>query len=188
MSGRFKQDTNWCVITGAPSSGKTAVIGVLAHRGYAIQTEVAREVINLGLRQGLTLQEIRNDVGGLQRDILEVGLAREMALDVNKTIFLDRGLPDSITYLKIAGLDTMEAVAVSSLFRYRHVFLFDRLPFVHDEVRTESAVLAEKLDGMLEADYRALGYSPIRVPVMPVEERADFVLEKIDSGKTIPVA
>ena len=179
MTAHFKYETQWCVITGAPSSGKTAVISALAHRGYAIQTEVAREVINLGISEGRRLEEIRKDVAALQRGILEVCLAREMALDVSKTVFLDRGLPDSITYLKIAGLPTLEAVTISSLFRYRAVFVFDRLPFVHDEVRTENEALAEKLDKLLEGDYRALGYAPIRVPVLPIEQRADFVLDHL---------
>ena len=175
----FKYKTNWCVITGAPSSGKTSVIRDLAHRGFAIQGEVARELIEMAMNHGRTLEEIRRDAEKLQKGILEVTLAREMALDVDTLIFMDRGLPDSITYFKLVGLDGMEATATSRLFQYRAVFLFDRLPVVKDAVRTESNALADKIDKMLEEDYKSVGYAPIRVPLLPVTERADFILNHL---------
>jgi predicted ATPase len=176
---KFKNKTNWCVITGAPSSGKTSVINELARRGYAVQAEVARELIELGMSNGQPLEEIRRNAKALQEGILEVTVAREMELDVNKLFFLDRGLPDSITYFKLAGLDGVEATALSYLFQYRAVFLFDRLPIVKDAVRTESNIQAKKIDKMLEDDYRAVGYAPVRVPVLPVAQRADFILKNL---------
>jgi predicted ATPase len=188
MTNTFKYKTNWSVITGAPSSGKTSVIKELAHRGYAIQGEVARELIELGMDQGRALEDIRRDAEDLQKGILEVALAREMGLKLETTVFLDRGLPDSITYFKLAGLDGMEARAISLLFQYRAVFLFDRLPLRKDNVRTEDDALADKIDGMLEEDYRSVGYAPVRVPVMPVEKRADFILKFLDSVKTFSIA
>ena len=36
------------------------------------------------------------------------------------------------------------------------------------------------LDNQLESDYRDLGYEPIRVPVIPLEERVKIILENID--------
>jgi predicted ATPase len=184
----FKNKTNWCVITGAPSSGKTSVINELAKRGFETQQEVARELIELGMSQGQSLTDIRRNAAELQKGILEVALAREMGLDLKNTVFLDRGLPDSITYFKLAGLDGIEAAAVSRLFEYRAVFIFDRLPLVKDDVRTEDNELAAKIDAMLESDYRSVGYRPIRVPVLSIEKRADFVLEYMRSGKTFSVA
>ena len=179
-SGSFKNKTNWCVITGAPSSGKTSVVKELAKRGFAIQAEVARELIELGMSSERPLATIRQDAKELQKGILEVTLAREMGLDLDKTIFFDRGLPDSITYLKLAGIDGFEAWTMSHLFQYRAAFIFDRLPVVKDDVRTEDEALADKIDRMLEFDYRSVGYEPIRVPVLSVKERADFILKYIN--------
>lgn len=175
----FKYMTNWCVVTGAPSSGKTSVVDELAHRGHAIQAEVARELIEECLRKGKSLADIRSQPDGLrelQRRILELKLAREMALDTKTLVFMDRGMPDSITYFRLAGLDTMEAEAASHLFRYRAVFIFERLPIKQDGIRTESEGDAAKIDLLLEEDYRALGYDPVRVPVLPIAKRADFIL------------
>ncbi len=178
----FKYQTNWCVVTGAPSSGKTSVVEELAHRGHAIQAEVARELIEECLRRGKSLAEIRDQPDGirlLQRRILELKLAREMALDPETLVFMDRGMPDSITYFRLAGLDTLEAAASSRLFRYRAVFIFERLPIKKDGIRTESESDAAKIDILLEEDYRSLGYHPIRVPVLPIAERADFILQHL---------
>jgi predicted ATPase len=178
----FKYTTNWCAITGAPSSGKTSVIEELAHRGYAIQNEVARELIEEALRRGKTLTEIRDKEHAqeLQRRILKLKVAREKGLDRNTLVFTDRGTPDSIVYFRLAGLDTAAPVEASKIFRYRAVFLFDRLPqFLKDGVRTESEQQAREIERMLIDDYTALGYDVIRVPVVPVAARADFILQKL---------
>ncbi|TAL27960.1 MAG: hypothetical protein EPN97_15765 [Alphaproteobacteria bacterium] len=182
MTGHFKYDTNWCVITGAPSSGKTSVIEELAHRGYAIQNEVARELIEECLRRGLSLSEIRDGahVQDLQRRILKLKIAREKGLDRGTLVFTDRGTPDSIAYFRLAKLDTAEAIEASKIFRYRAVFLFDRLPqFSKDGVRTESEQQAKEIERMLIDDYTALGYKVIRVPVIPILARTDFILRKL---------
>lgn len=179
MQGDFKYKTNWCVITGAPSSGKTSVIQELDHRGFKVQHEVAREVIENDISHGRSLAEIRQDIKGLQDNILETGHEQETELDVKATVFLDRGLPDSISYLRLAKLDDSKARAASLIYHYRAVFIFDMVPFVEDGIRTEDAAAAAALDRQLEADYRSLGYAPIRVPVMDVVKRADFLVENL---------
>lgn len=186
MNQGFKNKTNWCVITGAPSSGKTSVVEELMHRGYPVQNEVARELFETCLKNGETLQQIRSDekkVQALQKQILERILAREMSLDTKKTIFMDRGMPDSITYFRLAKLSTLESRSMSHLFQYRAVFIFDRLPIVKDNVRTEDDTQADKIDKMLEEDYKSVGYAPIRVPVVPIKERAEFILRHLEELK-----
>lgn len=171
------QSTEWIVITGAPSSGKTSVINDLKARGYPVQDEVAREYIEACIARGLSLQDIRADGGcDLQQQILRLKTEREATLAPKDTVFLDRGIPDSMTYFRLAGLDVAAAKAAAGQFRYDAVFLFDRLPVVHDGVRVEDEVMAGDIDKMLMQDYRSLGYDPVRVPVMPVEKRTDFIL------------
>lgn len=183
---KFKYETNWCVITGAPSSGKTSVIDELARRGYPIQTEVARELIEECLRHGMTLAEIRSSayVQELQQKILRFKIAREMALDVSKLVFADRGTPDSIVYFRKASLAIEEAVKASSIYKYKAVFMLDRLPLVKDGVRTESDDQAADIGRLIEEAYHALGYELTRVPVLPIPARADFILQKL--GNPVP--
>jgi predicted ATPase len=173
------KETNWVVITGGPSSGKTSVILELARRGFATTEETAREIIEERMALGMTLAEARADVAGLQREILARNLAREDALDPAALVFLDRGIGDSMAYYPLAGLEVGPVIAAASRFRYRAVFVFDPLPVQQDRVRTESQEQAAKIGAAAEEGYRALGYDPVRVPVMPIEARADFILEKL---------
>lgn len=185
MNG-FRFNTNWCAITGAPSSGKTSVIEELAHRGYAVQSEVARELISESLRRGRTLSEVRDvdHVQSLQFRILKLKIAREKGLNRETLVFTDRGTPDSITYFRLANMDTAEAVRESRIFRYKAVFLFERLPnVVRDGVRTEDDLQAQQIEQMLEADYKALGYGVTRVPVLTIAGRTDFILQHLGVDK-----
>ncbi len=178
--------TNWCAITGAPSSGKTSVIEELQKRGQKTEPEAARAVIEKMLSLGKTLADVRSTAEArkkLQIDILDLKMAREKALDPKDRVFMDRGMPDSISYFRVAGLDVAPAVDACKIFRYRHVFIFDRLPLEHDNVRTETDAEAAALDRALEEDYKMLGYDPVRVAVMPVAARADFILNLLrDEG------
>lgn len=169
--------TNWCVITGAPSSGKTSVIDELKRRGYATDNEIARELIEKLMALGKSLADIRNQdsVQELQRNILKVKMEHEAALDPQETVFMDRGTGDSITYFRRAGLDPVTAMTACEKFRYRRVFLFDRLPLKKDNIRTESDEDAADIEKSLKSDYEDLGYKVVRIPVLPVAERADLV-------------
>jgi predicted ATPase len=131
------------------------------------------------LQSGLSLQEINKDIAAKQNGIIQTGLALHAAIPTDRLTFMDRGIPDSISYLRLAGINTAEAHKSAMIYHYRAVFIFDRLPIVQDEVRNESDEVAANLDALLEQDYRALGYSPIRVPVMPVAKRADFMLKTL---------
>ena len=46
-------------------------------------------------------------------------------------------------------------------------------------MRSEDEHIARRLHGLIAESYRMLGYEIIRVPVMPIPRRADFVLDHI---------
>jgi len=170
--------TNWCVFTGAPCSGKTSVINRLHMLGYKCIPEAARVYIEQELSKGRTLNQIRADEGAFQNKMISIKKRIESALPVEDNIFLDRAMPDSISYLFLAKMDLSVAIEASNNFRYRHVFVFDPLPWQEDEARNEDDKTIALLDKRLEADYRGLGYEPIRVPVMPIEDRVDLILRQ----------
>lgn len=174
--GQPARSTQWCVITGAPSSGKTAVILQLAQRGCRVVHEAARAYIEHELKKGRTLQEIKSDPLHFERRILLNKIDIESHLSATERLFLDRAVPDSIAYYRFEGLDSGEPERFSRLFRYRRVFFFDRLRLTRDAVRSENDDSAETLERLLEVSYRELGYDLIRVPVMPVAERTRLVL------------
>ncbi len=169
--------TNWYVITGAPCSGKSSVIQALAQRGFKVVHETARAYIDGQLASGLTLEEIKSDMLSFERHILLEKVRVEATLPKNRLHFLDRAVPDSVAYFQLEGLDHDEPLGYSRQIRYRGVFLFERLAFETDAVRTEDNELASQIELLLENCYRQLGYAIMRVPVMPVERRADWVLK-----------
>src|SRR3989338_9738781 len=99
-------NTNWYVIAGPPSSGKTTLIHYLASLGYAVLPETARMVIDRELKEGKTLQEIRSNTEALQRTILAERLLLETHAIVDQLTFLDTAIPCAAAYCKLAGVDS----------------------------------------------------------------------------------
>jgi predicted ATPase len=170
-------NTRWIVLTGGPSTGKSKTLAHLAFLGCAIRPEAARVHIDDELSRGRSLAQIRADEAQFQRDVLALKIAAEARTPPGERIFWERGMPDSIVYLAHCGADEAEAVAASQTVRYEQVFVLDRLPgFEADYARTEDESAARTLHDELERQYRLLGYAPVRVPVLPIAERAQFIL------------
>lgn len=171
--------TRWIVIDGAPSSGKTTVVHALQRRGLRIIPEVARAFAEMELARGKPLEEVRGNPRAFQGAVIDLFIERERRLPPEDTLVLDVGLPGCSAYARLHNLQGLPDPLAAHLHRYQHVFLFDRLPFEEDHVRTENEEMAIFLDKAIEEAYRRLGYSPTRVPVMDVEERADFVISHL---------
>ncbi|MFP4346855.1 MAG: AAA family ATPase [Desulfococcaceae bacterium] len=169
--------TRWHVITGAPCSGKTAVIQDLEARGYRVVHETARRFLEKE-REKLKLEspEYRKQA---QAAILDIKLEIESALPADETLFLDRGVPDSIAYYLLHGLDPAEIMERGRRHRYRRVFFCKRLPLQADFIRTEDEATVARLHAFLLQAYRRLDYTVIPVPVLSIGERADFILKHL---------
>jgi predicted ATPase len=176
----MKNKNNWYAISGVACSGKTTIIKLLEQRGYKVVHESATEVIRLEQTKGKTLEEIRRDEASFQRLILDMKLFYESRLDPKDTVFLDRGIPDSVAFYKHLKIPLdehlMKAVRTAS---YKKVFLFDPLPLVRENLRLESEDDLRRMHQYNTETYLALGFCTIRVPVMPIEERLQFILENL---------
>jgi predicted ATPase len=171
--------SKWYVITGVPSSGKTTVLENLAKAGYRTVPEAARLLIDAGLAQGKTVAEIRSNEGDFQRRVVELKLKTEAELPLEEVVFLDRAMPDSIAYYQLCGLDPQEARAVCQRGLYLKVFLMEPIAFEGDYARTESPDAIARLNGLLRDAYEQLGYEVVLVPLVSVEDRTQFILERM---------
>lgn len=177
----FEVHTNWHVITGAPCSGKTTLIKLLEVKGYQTVHEAGRNYIEREKSCGKTLKEIRKSDIDFSFAIKAITLNVENGLSKESTIFLDRAFPDCLTFFRISGLDPNLALPDCFHHHYASVFLLDRFPVQFDEARIENEDIAVAIDEWLMRDYSALGYEVKRVPVLPPEERVEYIISRISN-------
>lgn len=172
--------TNWYVITGASASGKTSMIKRLIKKGHRGVFEIARTHIDNEMKKGLTLEEIRNDEIKFQWDVLKLKLKIEENLNNEDTVFLERGMPDSIAYHEVIGGDPEEMLRHCEKYRYKKIFFLEARPYSKDYARIEDEKTALKIGGEIYKCYKKLDYHIEIIPIMPtVEERVEVILSKI---------
>ena len=175
-----KRPTSWYVITGGPGSGKTTVINLLKARGYTTTIEHARHYIDTQLVQGKTVEEVRQNQQMFQKGVLEMQIRQEAALDPGEIVFLDRAIPDALAYYQFLHLKKDEPLQKAlEKASYKKVFVLDCLPLVNDYARREDEVAQKKIQELLLDVYSSLRFPIVRVPVLPPEERVNFILENI---------
>lgn len=170
----------WYVLTGGPCAGKTTLIEALEAKGYKVMPEAARVHIEAGFAQGKTIEEIRADEVEFQREILRLKVAQEKKLSAEDKIFFDRGMHDSAAYLELHGVkDDPELMAAVAGTGYKKVFLLDIISYEADGVRTETPEQAQEIHKRLGKAYSDAGQLVERVPVLPVEERLEYILQRL---------
>ena len=185
LSTPFQVQTNWHVITGTVSSGKTTLIDQLADKGYRTIPEAARLYIEREMAKGRTIDEIRENPAALQRSLNDMMLRVEQGLRANDVLFLDQAFPDALAFCRANGLNPNGILSECFYHRYASVFLLDRFPVEQDGIRFHDDVTAELIDEWLARDYSALGYSVVRVPVLSPKDRLAFVLERLSDTGTL---
>lgn len=175
-----KRDTNWYVITGGPSTGKTTVINLLAEKGYKTTIEHARHYIDTQKKTGKTVEEIRENKHNFQMEVIELQIKEEKELSPNDIVFLDRAIPDALAYYKFLNLkyDHVLLQAVENV-SYKKIFILDMLPMVNDYARTEDQEAQKVIHQLIKDAYESLPFPIVYVPVLSPEERVKFILDNL---------
>jgi len=175
-----RMHTNWYVITGGPGSGKTTTLNHLNMLGYHTTIEHARHFIDTQMIIGKTVQEIRENQKQFQEGLLDMQILQEASLSPHELVFLDRALPDALAYYRFLNLPVNkkleDALRKAS---YKKVFILKSLPLVNDYARSEDEAAQKKIAELITELYESLPFPVIHVPVLPSEERVDFILKNI---------
>ena len=176
----MQRQTNWYVITGGPSSGKTTTINLLKDRGYITTFEHARHYVDTQRVKGKTVDEVRKNQREFQLGVLDMQIEQENQISPDVLAFLDRAIPDALAYYRFLNLPEDEKLTEAlRTVSYKKVFILDCLPLVNDYARTEDAAAQKKIHALLMEVYESLGFPVIQVPVLQPEERVDFILKNL---------
>jgi predicted ATPase len=102
-----------------------------------IVPEVARKYFADQITKGRSVEEVRGDIKSVEKEILQMQLACEDELHCEKVVFLDRGLPDVLTFYRWEGLNPNLLLKHCFRYCYAAVYVLDPLPVVRDGIRIE---------------------------------------------------
>jgi predicted ATPase len=174
---------HFVIISGCSGGGKSTVLSELALRGYLVVEEPGRQIVK-------ELQAIGGDGLPWSNPIkfLELALSRylyqfNVQKEQEKYIFFDRGIIDALS-LEIDQPPYFAKAA--ELFRYnRLVFLAPpwKEIFQTDPERKHNFSNAKKEFDEILVKYPMFGYETVILPKISVKERADFILNRLNSAQ-----
>lgn len=174
------RQTNWYVITGGPSSGKTTTVNILRDRGYITTMEHARHFLDTQRLKGRTLEEVRENQHEFQLGVLDMQIEQEREIAPHVQVFLDRAIPDAMAYYRFLNLTPDEKlIEAMQKISYKKIFILDYLPLVNDYARNENAEAQKKIHGLITEVYEDLPFPVVHVPILAAELRVDFILEHL---------
>lgn len=168
------------VITGGPCTGKTSLINAISNTHFTIFKEVAREVI----KEQLNLNSNKVpwlDVSGFSKLVLVEQIKDYHSHQKGISVY-DRGIPDILAYLNHGNQFVFSELEKGmELHRYDKVFILPphREIYETDEERRESFESALLLHDHLIKAYHSIGYNPIEIPLLPLQERAQLLIDLI---------
>jgi predicted ATPase len=180
ISNNLRRQTNWYVITGGPGSGKTTTVNLLKERGYITTMEHARHYLDTQRLKGRTIEDVRKQQREFQLGVLDMQIEQENQISPDVQVFLDRAIPDALAYYRFLNLPEDEKLTEAlRTVSYKKIFLLDCLPLVKDYARAEDEAAQKKIHALLVEVYESLGFPIVQVPVLPPEERVDFILKNL---------
>ena len=164
------------LLIGGPGSGKTSILRAIEKNGFNVHHEISREVTAKAREQGID-QLFLSDPFAFSNELL-AGRISQFKKATEGIHFYDRGIPDIPAYHVFTGDDIPENfIEASKEHLYDQVFFLPAWKEIYesDSERYESYEQAVVLGDILNNFYSKLGYTPITVPKLDVENRLTFI-------------
>ncbi|MEH0712159.1 ATP-binding protein [Vibrio owensii] len=174
---------NLIVFTGGPGAGKTSVIEKLIEVGYICAPEVGRKVIKQQVALDGDALPWKDKIAFRDEMVREEKKHHQAFEQLNELVFFDRCIVDSYGYSQLENLPIPQALMdACQRIRYANpVFIFPpwEAIFANDEERKQDFAEAVRTYQAMVATYQQHGYELIEVPTMSIEQRVDFILERL---------
>lgn len=171
------------VITGGPGSGKTTLIDALAAAGFARTIEAGRAIIQDQTAIDGPALPARDPVLFAELMLSWEFQSYRSAQAQDGPVFFDRGVPDVAGYYRLIGRAVPSHVGTAAnCFRYsQRVFAAPpwREIFGHDSERKQTFDEAVRTFEAVTGAYRDFGYELVLLPLVPVPQRVEFILDAI---------
>lgn len=171
------------VITGGPSTGKSAIINELTKRGYTCYEEISRQVTLDARKKGVEQMFLTQPL--LFSEMLLKGREQQYHEAENSDsefVFLDRGVPDVLAYMEYANQKYPDTFIKScKTYTYDYVFILAPWQEIYksDAVRYESFEQAKIIHQNLLETYKKYDYDLQDVPFGSIETRAQHIIDVV---------
>jgi len=178
------QRDHYFVLTGAMGSGKSAILEQLLTMGRNCVPEPARQILQE--QRAISASGVpESDPDLFTRLMLSRATSFYLGNSGAETLTIfDRGIPDLIAYAELFGLDTKIYYNAANLYKYNPcVFWFKGWKdiYKHDEERKMDFQQAYEFGERVHNIYQELGYDVIQVPLLSIDQRAEFIYNKLQS-------
>jgi predicted ATPase len=182
----FSTHERFYVVTGGPGSGKTSLLEALRAHGYACSTEAGRGIIQDQV--SIAGQALPWADRSLFAELMLSWEMRSyrMAQEAAGPVFFDRGVPDVLGYFRLIGVPVPGHVwKAAQRFRYNPtVLIAPPWPeiFRQDRERKQDFDEAIRTYDAMVATYTELDYRLVEIPLAPVQDRLNFIVEHLGLG------
>ncbi|MCG9791146.1 AAA family ATPase [Flavobacterium algicola] len=176
---------NIILLIGGPGTGKSSILNELKDKGFCCYPEISREITLEAQKNGIDQLFLEQPL--LFSQLLLEGRQKqhqEATQEADKTVFIDRGLPDILAYMHFAKQDYPEHFTTSCQdHRYTKIFMLAPWEeiYVIDDARYETYEQALDVHQHIVDTYKSFGYDPIEVPRDTIENRTAYILNAIQN-------
>ncbi len=172
------------MLTGCSGGGKSTLLDALSNRGFATVSEPGRRIVEYEIVGDGKALPWRNMKAFAMRAVEIARSDLESAQVHRGPVFFDRGLIDAAVALEYSCGPSLGETLGNARVYSEPVFLFPpwKKLFASDAARSHDFQAAVEEYHRIESGLNEFGYEVLVIPRLSVNERVEFVLDKIGTA------